>query len=63
MRPKSEMMGNGWLPRIGSMSLVYDLKIVQLSGLTNRTKKSNLTSSNHLHSQLFCFLSSSVLLS
>ena len=63
MRPKSEMMGNGWLPRIGSMSLVYDLKIVQLSGLTNRTKKSNLTSSNHLRSQLFCFLSSSVLLS
>ena len=68
MRPKSEMMGNGWLPRIGSMSLVYDLKIVQLSGLTNRTKIGDLTSSHHLHKngkkkQLFCFLSSSVLLS
>lgn len=49
MRPKSEMMGNGWLPRIGSMSLVYDLKIVQLSGLTNRTKIGDLTSSHHLH--------------
>ena len=68
MRPKSEMMGNGWLPRIESMSLVYDLKIVQLSGLTNRTKIGDLTSSHHLHkngkkNQLFCVLSSSVLLS
>ena len=63
MRPKSEMMGNGWLPRIGSMSLVYDLKIVQLSGLTNRTKIDDLTCSHHLQKQLFCFLPSSVLLS
>ena len=63
MRPKSEMMGNGWLPRIESMSLVYDLKIVQLSGLTNRTKIDDLTCSHHLQKQLFCFLPSSVLLS
>ena len=63
MCPKSEMMGNGWLSRIGSMSLVYDLKIVQLSGLTNRTKIDDLTCSHHLQKQLFCFLPSSVLLS
>ena len=48
MCPESEMMGNGWLSRIGSMSLVYDLKIVQLSGLTNRTKIDDLTCSHHL---------------
>ena len=63
MCPKSEMMGNGWLSRIGSMTLVYDLKIVQLSGLTNRTKIDDLTCSHHLQKQLFCFLPSSVLLS